>query len=161
MLDSGGMTEREDNPPTLASLRARRGKIRSAKGASSPSAAAPLFAQTGLVFAPAEPVPPPTPKAEPPALQAAATERPRRQVQPVAPVERRIWSVRALVTDIRQHVETAYIDLWVEGEISNCRPAPSGHVYFTLKEAKLSFPSSSSDGRRSCSASVLPTALPF
>ena len=34
------------------------------------------------------------------------------------------WSVRALVTDLRQHVETAYADLWVEGEISNCHTAP-------------------------------------
>ena len=39
------------------------------------------------------------------------------------------WSVRALVNDLRQHVEAAYADLWVEGEISNCRAAPSGHVY--------------------------------
>jgi exodeoxyribonuclease VII large subunit len=48
--------------------------------------------------------------------------------------ERRIWSVRALVTDIRQQVEKTYTDLWVEGEISNCRPSPSGHIYFTLKD---------------------------
>jgi exodeoxyribonuclease VII large subunit len=54
--------------------------------------------------------------------------------------ERRIWSVRALVTDIRQHVETHYTDLWVEGEVSNCRPAPSGHVYFTLKDGEAQLP---------------------
>ena len=48
--------------------------------------------------------------------------------------------MRALVTDIRQRVETTHADLWVEGEISNCRPASSGHIYFTLKdgEAQLS-----------------------
>jgi exodeoxyribonuclease VII large subunit len=55
-------------------------------------------------------------------------------------IERRIWSVRALVTDIRQHVETDYTDLWVEGEISNCRPAPSGHIYFTLKDGEAQLP---------------------
>jgi exodeoxyribonuclease VII large subunit len=55
-------------------------------------------------------------------------------------VERRIWSVRALVTDIRQHVEADYIDLWIEGEISNCRPAPSGHIYFTLKDGEAQLP---------------------
>jgi exodeoxyribonuclease VII large subunit len=55
-------------------------------------------------------------------------------------VERRIWSVRALVTDIRQHVETDYTDLWIEGEISNCRPAPSGHIYFTLKDGEAQLP---------------------
>src|SRR6201999_1697889 len=55
-------------------------------------------------------------------------------------VERHIWSVRALVTDIRQHVETDYTDLWIEGEISNCRPAPSGHIYFTLKDGEAQLP---------------------
>jgi len=50
------------------------------------------------------------------------------------------WSVRALVTDLRQHVEAAYADLWVEGEISNCRAAPSGHVYFTLKDGEAQLP---------------------
>jgi len=50
------------------------------------------------------------------------------------------WSVRDLVTDLRQHVERTYADLWVEGEISNCRPAPSGHVYFTLKDGDAQLP---------------------
>jgi exodeoxyribonuclease VII large subunit len=48
--------------------------------------------------------------------------------------------VRALVTDLRQHVETAYSDLWVVGEISNCRTAPSGHLYFTLKDGEAQLP---------------------
>jgi exodeoxyribonuclease VII large subunit len=56
------------------------------------------------------------------------------------PIERRIWSVRDLVTDIRQHVETNYVDLWVEGEISNCRHASSGHIYFTLKDGEAQLP---------------------
>ncbi|MDR3744855.1 MAG: exodeoxyribonuclease VII large subunit [Acidobacteriaceae bacterium] len=50
------------------------------------------------------------------------------------------WSVRELVMDLRQHVERSYADLWVEGEISNCRPAPSGHVYFTLKDGDAQLP---------------------
>jgi exodeoxyribonuclease VII large subunit len=50
------------------------------------------------------------------------------------------WSVRDLVNDLRQHVESAYADLWVEGEISNCRSAPSGHVYFTLKDGEAQLP---------------------
>ncbi len=33
-----------------------------------------------------------------------------------------------------------YGDIWVEGEISNCRPAPSGHLYFTLKDADAQLP---------------------
>ncbi len=47
---------------------------------------------------------------------------------------RRIWSVGALVTEIRGHIERTYPDCWVEGEISNLRSAASGHLYFTLKD---------------------------
>ncbi|GAC1426871.1 MAG: exodeoxyribonuclease VII large subunit [Acidobacteriaceae bacterium] len=46
----------------------------------------------------------------------------------------RIWKVRALVADVRECLEGNYEEVWVEGEISNCRPAPSGHIYFTLKD---------------------------
>ena len=53
---------------------------------------------------------------------------------------RRIYSVRALVSDIRLHTESAYADIWVEGEISNCRPAASGHIYFTLKDGEAQLP---------------------
>ncbi len=47
---------------------------------------------------------------------------------------RRIFSVRDLVSAIRTQVEREYTDVWVEGEISNYRPAESGHIYFTLKD---------------------------
>lgn len=47
---------------------------------------------------------------------------------------RRIFSVRDLVSAIRAQVEREYVDIWVEGEISNYRPAESGHLYFTLKD---------------------------
>ena len=57
-----------------------------------------------------------------------------------APVARRIWKVGDLVSDVRLHVERAYPDLWVEGEISNLRAAPSGHVYFTLKDGDAQLP---------------------
>ncbi|MGB6192875.1 MAG: exodeoxyribonuclease VII large subunit [Terracidiphilus sp.] len=53
---------------------------------------------------------------------------------------RRVWPVRALVEQIRSIVERRYVDIWVEGEISNCRPAPSGHLYFTLKDAEAQLP---------------------
>ncbi|MBI3478403.1 MAG: exodeoxyribonuclease VII large subunit [Acidobacteria bacterium] len=48
--------------------------------------------------------------------------------------ERRIWTVRALVSAVRTHLEREYADCWVEGEISNLRIPDSGHLYFTLKE---------------------------
>ncbi len=53
---------------------------------------------------------------------------------------RRIWPVRELVSQVRELVEEQYGDVWVEGEISNFRPAPSGHVYFTLKDADAQLP---------------------
>jgi exodeoxyribonuclease VII large subunit len=53
---------------------------------------------------------------------------------------RRIWPVRELVGQVRELVEREYVDVWVEGEISNFRPAPSGHVYFTLKDAEAQLP---------------------
>jgi exodeoxyribonuclease VII large subunit len=53
---------------------------------------------------------------------------------------RRIWPVHELVAQVREFVERTYGDVWVEGEISNCRPAPSGHIYFTLKDAEAQLP---------------------
>jgi exodeoxyribonuclease VII large subunit len=50
------------------------------------------------------------------------------------PPERHIWTVRALVSAVRSHIEREYSDCWVEGEISNLRIPDSGHLYFTLKE---------------------------
>src|SRR5262245_65902029 len=48
--------------------------------------------------------------------------------------ERRIWRVADLVSAVRTTVERGYTDVWVEGEVSNFRPAESGHLYFTLKD---------------------------
>jgi exodeoxyribonuclease VII large subunit len=53
---------------------------------------------------------------------------------------RRIWPVHELVGQVRELIEQEYGDVWVEGEISNYRPAPSGHVYFTLKDAGAQLP---------------------
>jgi exodeoxyribonuclease VII large subunit len=50
------------------------------------------------------------------------------------PPQRRVWTVRDLVGAVRTRVEREYSDVWVMGEISNFRPADSGHLYFTLKE---------------------------
>ncbi len=50
------------------------------------------------------------------------------------PSDRRIWTVRDLVSTVRTHIEREYSDVWVEGEISNFRAHDSGHLYFTLKD---------------------------
>jgi len=48
--------------------------------------------------------------------------------------ERRVFSVSELTTAVRGILETTFGEIWVEGEISNCRPWTTGHVYFTLKD---------------------------
>jgi exodeoxyribonuclease VII large subunit len=49
--------------------------------------------------------------------------------------ERRILKVSELSRRIRESLEAEFTNVWVEGEISNFRRAPSGHLYFTLKDA--------------------------
>jgi len=56
------------------------------------------------------------------------------------PPTRRVWSVGELVGEVRAHIEREYADVWVEGEISNFRSAPSGHLYFTLKDGESQLP---------------------
>lgn len=48
--------------------------------------------------------------------------------------QRKVFAVRELVTALRTHLERDFTDIYVEGEISNYRPADSGHLYFTLKD---------------------------
>jgi exodeoxyribonuclease VII large subunit len=45
------------------------------------------------------------------------------------------WTVSELTQLIRGTIEPAFTQVWVQGEVSNCRPAASGHVYFSLKDA--------------------------
>src|SRR5436309_1324616 len=49
---------------------------------------------------------------------------------------RRIWTVRQLVGAVRTALEREYTDIFIGGEISNYRPADSGHLYFTLKDGE-------------------------
>jgi exodeoxyribonuclease VII large subunit len=48
--------------------------------------------------------------------------------------ERRVFSVSELTAAIRGVLETGFGEIWVEGELSNCRTWNTGHVYFTLKD---------------------------
>jgi exodeoxyribonuclease VII large subunit len=50
--------------------------------------------------------------------------------------ERRSLTVSELTARIRDLLARNFIDVLVEGEISNCREAQSGHIYFTLKDQK-------------------------
>lgn len=156
------MPEMEDNPPTLASLRLR-GQTKRARA----KTAVPIREQTGMsadtqqagaldrpqmgLFFSAD-------SAASVGVDSLSGAGPRsRSVrEAVAPKtilveasqdaalaavqQPTIWSVRDLVGRIRQQLESGYADLWVEGEVSNCRPAPSGHLYFTLKDGEAQLP---------------------
>jgi exodeoxyribonuclease VII large subunit len=69
----------------------------------------------------------------------AVDEMPKRSAKATAPkaedvIEPRTWTVGELVRQVRGLVERSYGLVAVEGEISNWRPAASGHCYFTLKD---------------------------
>jgi exodeoxyribonuclease VII large subunit len=50
--------------------------------------------------------------------------------------QRHVWKVSELTERIGDLIEGAFGDVWIEGEVSNYRPAQSGHLYFTLKDAR-------------------------
>lgn len=47
---------------------------------------------------------------------------------------RTVYTVSELTARIRDFLETTFIEVWVEGELSNCRLWNTGHMYFTLKD---------------------------
>ncbi len=49
--------------------------------------------------------------------------------------QRRVWTVTSLTAAIRETLETRFGEVWLEGELSNCRLWQTGHLYFTLKDA--------------------------
>jgi exodeoxyribonuclease VII large subunit len=54
--------------------------------------------------------------------------------------ERKIFAVSEIVGQVRKDLESGFRGVWVQGEISNLKSPPSGHLYFTLKddEAQIS-----------------------
>jgi exodeoxyribonuclease VII large subunit len=50
--------------------------------------------------------------------------------------ERHVWKVSELTDRISEVLEAAFREVWVEGEVSNCHAAQSGHLYFTLKDPR-------------------------
>src|SRR6185436_17833673 len=61
----------------------------------------------------------------PPPLAAGAAGKP-----PARPV----YTVSELTAAVARRLEKDFFQVWLEGEISNARPAASGHLYFTLKD---------------------------
>src|SRR5688572_31680605 len=68
----------------------------------------------------------PEPELEPEPARASAPVARERQ--------RTVLTVSDLTADIRNILENAYSEVWVEAEISNCRLWNTGHLYFTLKD---------------------------
>ena len=62
-------------------------------------------------------------RSEPPAAEAPEPER------------RRVHTVSELNGRIRTLLEERFFEVWVEGELSNCKVWNTGHMYFTLKDA--------------------------
>src|SRR5262245_43315371 len=55
---------------------------------------------------------------------------------PATPIAaRRILTVTELTIRLRDVLENQFFEVWVEGELSNCRFWNTGHLYFTLKDA--------------------------
>ncbi|MGA9185131.1 MAG: exodeoxyribonuclease VII large subunit, partial [Candidatus Acidiferrales bacterium] len=50
--------------------------------------------------------------------------------------ERKVWKVSELTSRIGHLLEGSFPDVWIEGEVSNFHSAQSGHLYFTLKDAR-------------------------
>jgi exodeoxyribonuclease VII large subunit len=114
--------------PTLAELRRARGRR-----APRPSAAV----NTPTLFdAPPETTPVPVAKEKRTRKASVGPPEPAIADGPnlSSAGEPRIWSVGELVRQVRGLVERSYGQVAVEGEISNWRPAASGHCYFTLKD---------------------------
>lgn len=66
--------------------------------------------------------------------RAGPVPRPRPAPDIRARESRRVYTVSELTSSIRLLLESSYAEVWVEGEISNCRRWKTGHLYFTLKD---------------------------
>jgi exodeoxyribonuclease VII large subunit len=51
------------------------------------------------------------------------------------PAARAAWTVSETNNRIKGAIDPQFKDVWVQGEVSNWRPSPAGHVYFSLKDA--------------------------
>ena len=68
-------------------------------------------------------------------------------------VEEQVYSVSELNRKARQLLEAGIGSIWLKGEVSNLTRAPSGHLYFTLKDGKSEIAAVRFKGR----ASLIPS----
>ena len=45
-----------------------------------------------------------------------------------------IFTITQLSNQVKYALERDYGNLWIQGEISSCKPYPSGHIYMSLKD---------------------------
>src|SRR5437763_6120800 len=106
MLDSVEMSGSQDNPPSLASLRAIRGKLRAGKGPhtssppSDPLLQTPLFCETPEIAPVLDSLPTEIATVRELLPNVSEKSRPKSPLNSSIAMERRIWSVRALVAGI-------------------------------------------------------------
>ncbi len=121
--------------PTLASLRRKASRTRVMP------AQADLFTAFGSYGVPAPATLDEVPASSLPSAPATAATNASPVTQVVAPTlpepepAPQTWTVSGLVRHVRGVVERGYGHVRVEGEISNWRPAGSGHCYFTVKDS--------------------------
>jgi len=70
------------------------------------------------------------------AREGACAPRKMRVETDLFPQSTKVFSVAELTRAIRGTLETKFGAVWVQGEISNYKLHPSGHQYFTLKDAR-------------------------
>jgi exodeoxyribonuclease VII large subunit len=58
-----------------------------------------------------------------------------REPAPAPVAARRVLSVTDLTIKIRDRLEADFFEVWVEGELSNCKIWNTGHLFFTLKDS--------------------------
>src|SRR3954465_13458524 len=68
------------------------------------------------------------------ALPFEEEEEPAEPQPAPSPQPRRVLSVTELTVRVRDLLEQEFFEVWVEGELSNCRVWNTGHLYFTLKD---------------------------
>jgi exodeoxyribonuclease VII large subunit len=124
-----------DDIPSLADL--RRTRTRKPSQRTAPAASPSLFDITSDVT-PADILAEQS-RSLTTSYSAAARSKPSPSAQDLdlrAGTAQEVFTVGELVRHIRNLVERTHGHVTVEGEISNWRPAASGHCYFTLKDAE-------------------------
>src|SRR5262249_39497363 len=70
-----------------------------------------------------------------PSLAASGQPPPSGEVTRPAASARAVFTVTELTLRVRDLLESQFLEVWVEGELSNCKAWNTGHLYFTLRDS--------------------------